>query len=51
MADRDSIPGKDGEGIFLSSPSRQDRIWGPPSFLSSGYRGVFSGGKAAEARS
>jgi len=27
---------------FFSSPSRPDRLWGPPSFLSTGYKGAFS---------
>jgi len=26
-------------GIFSSSPLRPDRLWGPSSLLSSGYRG------------
>jgi hypothetical protein len=34
---------------FFSSPPRPDRLWGPPSLLSNGYQGIFSGGKAAEA--
>jgi hypothetical protein len=40
-----SSPGRGWE--FFSSPSRQDRLWGPPSFLYSGYRGSFPGGKAS----
>jgi len=27
-------------GDFLSSPSRPDGVWGPPSLLSSGYGGL-----------
>jgi hypothetical protein len=26
---------------FISSPQRPDRLWGPPSLLSNGYRGRF----------
>jgi hypothetical protein len=33
----------------LSSPRLPDRLWSPPNLLSNGYRGPFSGGKAAEA--
>jgi len=29
MDDRSSIPGNNSEGIFLSSPPRPDRLWGP----------------------
>jgi hypothetical protein len=35
---------------IFSSPRRPDRLWGPPSLLSNGYRGALSsGGKAAGA--
>jgi hypothetical protein len=33
--------------VFFSSPPRSERLWGPPSLLFNGYRGLFSGGKAA----
>jgi len=36
-------------GIFLSSPTRPDRVQDSPSLLSNGYRGSNHGGKAAEA--
>jgi hypothetical protein len=42
--DRGSIPGR-GKGFFLL-PLCPDWLWGPPSLLSNGYRGVpFPGGK------
>jgi hypothetical protein len=38
-----------GEARFFSSPRRPDRLWGPPSLLSNGYRGSSPRGKAADA--
>jgi hypothetical protein len=38
-----------GSARFFSFPQRRDRLWGPPSLLSNGYRGSFSAGKAAGA--
>jgi hypothetical protein len=43
-----SIP---GSVRFLSSPQRPDRLWGPPSLLSNGYRQLLPRGKAGGARS
>jgi hypothetical protein len=39
LDDRGSIPGRGRE--FFSSLPRSDRLWGPPSLLSNGYRGPF----------
>jgi hypothetical protein len=41
----DSRQGRD----FCSSPPPPDRLWGPPSLLSNGYKGCYIGGKAAGA--
>lgn len=39
MRDWGSIPSSGN--MFLSSIQRSDRLWGPSSFLTNGYRGVF----------
>jgi hypothetical protein len=50
--------GLDGRGVgvrlaleakFFFSSRRPDWLWGPPSSLSNGYRGLFPGGKATGA--
>jgi len=38
LDDRYSIPGRSNDRICFSSPPRADRLWGPPSLLSNGYR-------------
>jgi hypothetical protein len=39
LESRDSISGRGKR--FFSTPQRSDRLWGPPSHISSGYRGLF----------
>jgi hypothetical protein len=48
LDDRGSIPDR-GRGFFFL-PLRPDRLWAPPSLLSSGNRGPFPGGKARPGR-
>jgi hypothetical protein len=45
---RNPIP-DGGKGTFFSNLQRPDRLWGPSSLLSSGYRNLLLQGKAASA--
>jgi hypothetical protein len=47
LDDRGSVPGRDNDDIFFSSPQRPDQLWRTPSLISNGYRGSFPGNKAA----
>jgi len=47
MDNKGLIPRKDRDSF--SSPPCPDWLWGPYSFLSNGYQGLFLGGKAARA--
>jgi hypothetical protein len=42
LDDRESVPGG-GNRVFFT-PQLSDRLWGPPSLLSYGYRGLVPGG-------
>jgi hypothetical protein len=46
---RGSIPGRGKKFFFMTQ--RPDRLWGPSSLLSNGYRGSYHRGKATEALS
>jgi hypothetical protein len=48
LDDRGSIFSRDKR--FFSCPQCQDRLWGPPSLLFNGYRGVLSTGVKRERR-
>jgi hypothetical protein len=44
LDDRSTSPGRGNGGNFFSSPPRPNRLWGPPSLLSNGYRGLLPRG-------
>jgi len=40
LDDRGLVTGRGNDAIFFSSPRQPDCLWGPPSLLSNGYRGL-----------